>query len=277
MALASSQAGKRLTLPFDILPGAAYLALLGAPMLVRDGEGSEPGHDIQLGAYLGPAYTARSGLRLLQPGGTNLRFESIPWIGEPFEAPPYYGYRAIYWLPTGTVGLMGDFTHIKAIADRDRNVRQSGFRDGSRVPAAERLDATFRRLEFTHGYNLITFNVLRRGTPRGPWLVPYAGAGFGIAYPHIEMQREGAPRESRTFEYQIAGPAAQVLVGIEWRFAPRLSLFVEYKLSCGAVNGDLRGGGELTTKLCTHQFLAGPAIHLKTRSGAAAAAPPAQQ
>ena len=274
MVVAAPHAAIPLRLPFDILPGAAYLALLGAPMLFRGAEGSEPGHDIQLGAYLGPAYTPPSDMRLLQPGGTDLKLEDIPWLGEPFKAPPYYGYRAIYWLPSGKVGFMGDFTHIKAIADRKKSIRQSGFRDGKRVAAEESLETTFRRLEFTHGYNIITFNVLRRGTPRGPWLIPYAGAGFGLAYPHVEMQRTGAPKQSRTFEYQIAGPAAQVLAGIEWRIGRRISVFLEYKLSCGAINGDLLGGGALTTRLCTHQFLAGPAIHLKARSDIGPAAKP---
>jgi hypothetical protein len=44
-----------------------------------------------------------------------------------------------------------------------------------------------------------------------------------------------------------------------------MSLFVEYKLSCAMICGDLVGGGKVTTNLCTHQLLAGPAVHLRAR------------
>jgi lipid A oxidase len=96
-------------------------------------------------------------------------------------------------------------------------------------------------------------------------LVPYAGVGLGLAYPHVEVQRVGAAPSTRTYAYQIAGPAMQVLGGVEWRFGRRLSLFVEYKLSCAAIRGDLKGGGDIATNLCTHQLLSGPAVHLRAR------------
>ena len=137
------------------------------------------------------------------------------------------------------------------------------------VSAQEPFSATFQRLEFTHGYNLLTVNLVRRGSLGRTGLIPYAGAGLGLAYPHVEVQRATAPQASRTYEYQIAGPAIQVLGGIEWRFGRRLSLFVEYKLSCAAITGDLVGGGTIKTNLCTHQFLAGPAFHVRPRDVAA--------
>jgi hypothetical protein len=210
--------------------------------------------------------TARSSLNLVQHGGTDLTFGDIAWEGKPFRPPIYYGYRAIYWLPNTRFGLMGDFTHIKAIAVKERLVEQSGLRDGVPVPATEPLSATLKRLEFTHGYNLFTVNVLRRGMPRDYHLIPYVGAGLGVAIPHVEVQRVGAPQSARTDEYQITGPALQLLGGIEWRFGRRLSLFVEYKLSCAMIHGDLVGGGEVSTNLCTHQLPVGLAVHLRARA-----------
>ncbi|MGB2931849.1 MAG: hypothetical protein WBE08_00010 [Methyloceanibacter sp.] len=259
----------RLRLPFDIVPGAVYVALLGLPMLWRQTGQPGSGPDLQLGAYGGTAYTMPSGLRLTQPHGTDLRFGNIAWEGEPFRPPPYYGLRAIYWLPSTRFGLMGDFTHIKARAVKADEVDQSGTRTGSTVPAREQLSATFKRLEFTHGYNLLTVNLLRRGTLRRSGLIPYAGAGIGVAYPHVEVQRAGAPVESRTYSYQLTGPALQVLGGCEWRFGRHLSVFAEYKLSCAMIRGALVGGGKVSTNLCTHQFLAGPALHLRPREAAA--------
>jgi hypothetical protein len=254
----------RLRLPFDIFPGAAYLALLSFPAIWREAGRGDDGADLQLGVYGGPAYTGASDLNLVQPGGTDMTFRDVAWEGKPFRRPPYYGYRAIYW-PSDRYGVMLDFTHIKAIAIKDRPVQQSGFKDGDHVPPQAPVSATLKRLEFTHGYNLLTLNALRRGAPRGPNLIPYAGLGLGVATPHVEVQRTDPPQSARTDEYQITGPALQALGGIEWRFGRRLSLFVEFKLSCAMIRGDLVGGGKVTTNLCTHQLLAGPAVHLRAR------------
>jgi hypothetical protein len=254
----------RLRLPFDIFPGAAYLALLSFPAIWREVAGGEEGGDLQLGAYGGPAYTGESELNLVQPGGTDMTFRDIAWEGKPFRRPPYYGYRAIYW-PSDRYGVMLDFTHIKAIAIKDRPVQQSGFKDGDHVPPQAPVSATLKRLEFTHGYNLLTLNLLRRGVSREPSLIPYAGLGLGVAIPHVEVHRADKPQSARTFEYQITGPALQLLGGIEWRFGRRLSLFVEYKLSCAMIRGDLVGGGKVTTNLCTHQLPLGIAVHLRSR------------
>ena len=155
-----------------------------------------------------------------------------------------------------------------AIAERETIVSQSGRRDGETPPQSEAVSATLGRLEFTHGYNLLTLNLVRGGGSENARMVPYAGAGLGIAVPHVEVQRAGAPRETRTYEYQIAGPAVQILAGVEWRFGRRRSVFVEYKLSCAAISGALTGGGTVGTKLCTHQFLAGPAVHVAARQPA---------
>jgi len=266
LVLASVAGETRLRLPFDVLPGAVYLALFSLPALSERSDAS--GADAQLGAYLGPAYTSRSSLNLVQPGGTDMTFGDIAWEGKPFRPPPYYGYRAIYWL-SDRYGVMLDFTHIKAIAIKNRPGQQSGFKDGDHVPTQAPVSATLKRLEFTHGYNLLTLNALRRASMRAPNLMPYAGVGLGVAIPHVEVQRADKPQSTRTYEYQITGPALQLLGGIEWRLGRRLSLFVEYKLTCAMIRGDLVGGGKVTTNLCTHQVPVGIAVHLRVRAAAA--------
>jgi hypothetical protein len=265
-SLSATPGGVRLHLPFEVYPGAIYLGLLAWPGFRGGGEGAEGVPDLQLGAYGGPAYTMASPLNFTQRGGTALRFGAIPWEGQPFKPPPYYGLRGILWPANGRQGLMVDFTHIKADAVKEAFVDQEGTRDGLPVPPQEKLSATFRKLEFTHGYNLFTLNLVRRSALRPAKLLAYAGAGAGIAIPHVEVGRPGWPAETRTSEYQLAGPAVQVLGGMEWRFSPHVSLFLEYKLSCSAITGAVKGGGKVETNLCTHQLLAGPAWHLKAPS-----------
>ncbi|HSF47099.1 MAG TPA: hypothetical protein VLA73_01905 [Burkholderiales bacterium] len=119
---------------------------------------------------------------------------------------------------------------------------KDGTRDGLPVPPQEKLSATFSKLEFTHGYNLFTLNLVRRSSFRAKALVAGAGAGAGIAIPYVEVGRTGWPMASRTSEYQMSGPAAQVLGGVEWHFAPHFSLFIEYKLSCAAIRGAVKRG-----------------------------------
>jgi hypothetical protein len=262
-SLSTPLSGTRLHLPFELFPGAVYLGLLAWPAFLGGGAGAEAAPDLQLAAYGGGAYTMPSPVSFAQPGGTGLHFDAVHWKGQPFKSPIYYGLRGIVWPANEMQGLMLDFTHIKAKARWDLPVRQQGTRDGVPVPASEDLSATFSRLEFTHGYNLLTLNLVRRRSLGGKNLLVYAGAGAGVSIPHVEVARAGRPAMTRTSEYQVTGPAVQVLGGIEWRFAPHFSLFVEYKLSCSAISGDVKDGGRVETDLCTHQLLAGPTWHLK--------------
>jgi lipid A oxidase len=257
-----------LPLPFDVYPGGAYLALLALPALFGSDGGGKDGPDVQFAAYAGPSVTMGGTVELSQPGGTVMRFDGVAWDGEPFKGPIYYGYRGFLWPGNARTGVMADFTHIKAMARLDSEVDQSGMRDGETVPPREKLSVTFRKLEFTHGYNFLTLNLVRRAAADGRTLVPYVGAGAGIALPHVEVLRQGRKRNTRTSEYQIAFPAVQVLGGVEWRVFPRFSLFVEYKLTCAAIRGRVRNGGSLNTDLCTHQLIGGPAWHLRARTAA---------
>ena len=93
---------------------------------------------------------------------------------------------------------------------------------------------------------------------------PYLGIGAGLSIPRVEVFRTGWSKETRTNEYQIAGPAFQLLAGVEWRVTGRLSVFLEHKVTCSVNTGLLVGGGTLKTNLCSYQFLTGPALHLRS-------------
>lgn len=229
---------------------------------IRAGDPTLP--DIQVGIYGGGSETLDNAIALEQPNGTNLLLRNVGWSSRPRHMPPYHGFRGTWWsarLPA--LGVMGDLTYIKAIARKDRRVEQSGKRDGADVPAREPLSVTFRRLEFTDGLNLLTINGVLRTAPLLDRIRPYFGLGVGLSIPHVEVRRANAA--TRTFGFQLAGVAFQLIAGIEWRLRPRdrFSAFSEFKLNYATVKADLKGGGTLATNLWTKQLVIGGSAHLR--------------
>lgn len=232
----------------------------GAASPAKGGQAAAAGHEIQIGAYGGYNHTRPSKVHLVQPGGTDMTFTDMKWIGESFKTEPYWGVRATWWSPKlGGYGLMFDYAHAKASALKTQEVAQAGKRDGREVPPKEPFSATFRKLEFTHGLNFITLNALYRVDWLQGRIAPYAGIGIGLSVPHVDTRRAGAPIESRTYKHQITGLAFQALGGIEWRASRsgRFSAFTEYKLTHSSNRAELNGGGLLETGLWTHQVPVG--------------------
>lgn len=185
------------------------------------------GDEYLFAAYGGAPYTYASDLEIERPG-TDLTVHDIDWRGKPFDDPIYYGVRVAKWFHESSYGTMLDFMHSKAYAPLDQNVELSGSKNGEPVTPSAKIEDVFHHLEFTHGHNLLTLNLLRRLPSFGSLINPYIGGGVGIALPHTEVQMKGVP--GRTYAYQYAGPAAQLVFGIEIR-VPRLSYFVEYKFT----------------------------------------------
>ncbi|HWE21871.1 MAG TPA: outer membrane beta-barrel protein [Hyphomicrobiaceae bacterium] len=195
--------------------------------------------ETQISVYGGVNGNFGSDVRVNAPG-VSLE-QSVDWDGKSFEMPPYWGVRGTYWLSkSSNWGLAIDYTHTKAVAELD-----SGLGD------------TFNRLEFTDGNNLLFLEVLHRFNPM--WqgaLVPYVGAGVGVTIPHVEVTLKTDP-PNRTFEYQLAGPAAQILAGLEYKLNESWSLFSEAKLSYSHISADLDGGGRFETDLWSPQLAIG--------------------
>ena len=154
--------------------------------------------------------------------------QTVGWKGKSFEAPPYYGLRAVWWR-TPKLGFGVELNHAKVYAD---------------TPAAYGYD----RLEFTDGLNLVTASVWRR-FPNQTRVTPYVGAGLGVAVPHVDVQPAG---QAHTFGYQVTGPAVQWVAGASWRMNDRWSLFGEYKGSYSKHRATLESGGTLRTNLITN-------------------------
>jgi len=179
------------------------------------------------GGYGGVAYTHPSTVAISGNGRTNMTIQDFGWIGKPFKAPVYYGARIQRW-SQGRVGGMLDFTHAKAIADPTDTATLTGQHNGKDLPATATVRDVFRKLEFSHGHNMLTLNGLLRLTPSWMRLRPYVGLGGGISLPHTEI---GFRADNvRTYEYQFAGLVGQALAGLEVQLGP-VSVFVEYKLT----------------------------------------------
>jgi lipid A oxidase len=203
--------------------------------------------EFQLSIY-GGANTANDGDVTLTQGALSGTY-GVEWFGESFQSPPYYGVRGTYWLTNFNLprwGVAIDVTHAKVSADK----------------SAPSLSGTFSTLEFTDGINTATLNALYR-MPFNERFSAYAGAGAGVAFPHVEV--ETVPSVGRTFEYQVTGPAAEALIGADFKLGYGFSVFGEYKASYTWNEADLVGGGTLKANVLTHQFAVGLSLTLGPR------------
>ena len=242
-----------------ILALAGVLAIAGAKPALAES---------QLGFYGGWNGSFDSDIHLTQPGGTDLTLQDVPWDGDSFGPPPYWGIRGTYWFDANpNWGLMFDYHHAKVIADQGAVVNVSGTRDGIPLGAKDRVGNTFNIMEFTDGLNEAFLGGEYRW-PHERW-TPYVGFGVGPAFPHVEVRRNvsGAPR---TFEYQLDGVAVEGLVGVEYHIGPKVSLFGDYKLSFATNDADLNGGGSLESDVWTNHVTFG----LSYRFGATPAPTP---
>ncbi len=213
-----------------------------------------------LSLYGGVAYTLDSDVVLKESGDIDLTFHDVSWDDDSFEEPQYFGLRVTYWFDRQSPwGLAIDFVHSKMIADLDEEVSVTGRRGGEPVDADEVLGDSFVKLEFSHGHNLLTANVLYRWLTQDhtSWLgrlQPFVGLGAGVAIPHVEAQ---ANAPFATGDYQFAGPAVQGFAGLHIHLIKHLSLFTELRLSYAHIDADLRGGGSLETDALTYHLSIG--------------------
>lgn len=245
----------------------------------------------KVGGYGGVSFTHPSAVRIVNPNATDMTITDFNWIGRPFKSPIYYGVRTQHWSPGALTGAMVDFTHAKAIAEKEDVATFTGTHNGQPLPPKAKVGDVFRHLEFSHGHNILTLNGLFRMP--GSWLPvrPYFGLGGGASFPHTEVGLR-AETGKRTYEYQFAGFAGQVLAGIEVPLG-RASVFFEYKFTYAPysvplshepygwvfvtdvwrqfrawMSGEQPPGGALTTTLATHHGISG--VLVRTGAGASA-------
>jgi hypothetical protein len=195
--------------------------------------------EVMIAAYSGLPYTHPSDVVTERPDGATFAVHDVDWQTKPWIDPIYYGGRVAGWSAVAPFGAMLDFTHSKAIAALEQETRFEGRKDGLPLPTRAKIGQVFKRLEFSHGHNILTLNGLYRLPIGSERVRPYVGIGVGVNLPHTEVWVEGDA--TRTYEYQFAGPATQVLAGIEIRLPRAVSVFLEYKLSLSWYSAPLTG------------------------------------
>jgi hypothetical protein len=204
----------------------------------RDPSRVAPRPEWMIAAYGGVPYTYPSDVKFTKSGVHDFTVKDVEWQGMPFINPIYYGVRVMRWFGDGRTGSMLDFTHSKAISDRKQEVRFEGTLNGQPAPEKDLIGNVFRKLEASHGHNMLTLNGLLRLPSFTFRLSPYVGLGAGVSLPHSEVHVATDP--SRTYEYQMAGPVGQALVGLEFRLA-KMSYFLEYKFTLADYRMPLTG------------------------------------
>lgn len=241
-----------------------------------------PTREMMFAGYVGAPYTYPSDVTIKKEGQHDFTAKDVPWQAKPFISPIYYGARIVRWYGEKT-GAMVDFTHSKALARLNKEVDFTGTINGAPAPERAKLEEIFRRLEASHGHNMLTVNGLYRLPSLGSRLFPYVGIGVGVNLPHSEVQLVKDP--TRTYEYQYTGPVAQAVIGLEFRI-PRMSYFFEYKFSLASYQMPLTGedgtilfvdlwrqfkrwwsgeapiGGYLWTRYTSHQGIAGLGVRV---------------
>ncbi len=197
--------------------------------------------EFELSLYLGTQSVRGSNASGALPDGTAFDAD-IDWEGNPFDAPIYYGGRAMWWQENG-IGFGIEGTHTKAIA-----------------PDAQAAAIGLDRFELSDGHNIFTANIMKRwpGAFNNGRFTPYVGGGIGIAVPHVDAIVSGST--NRTFGFEVTGPAVRGIAGIKYDFNDRWAIFTEYQFTWSdnditieadpAVLG--QPDGELDTELLTH-------------------------
>lgn len=267
----------RLGAAFDKAAGLVAMALLAAAMLgplleaappaAQSRSSSRPGagpvqpekaaREILLAGYAGAPWYYRTDLKLQRDNGTDLTLKEMGWDGDALYFPIDGGFRSVEWW--GSAGIMIDFLHNKAIARLGKGahgrkiangvieeVATEGTLKGQPGPAKLKLTDLFERLEFTHGHNVLIPTAMFRLATLTRGIRPYFGIGAGVAVPHVETWFTGEDGP-RTNEYQYAGPAAQVVAGLELRTG-KASYFIEYKFQYAWIAAALTGDQSVSWK-----------------------------
>jgi len=183
---------------------------------------------------LGDAWEPRTPVRIRQEGFEDLVLDAR-FRTEPFRIPPYWSARVIWW--RGNTGWAVDLVHHKTHDPDPRTVYEILY-------PTEVLKVTdppeIRYLGLTHGYNLGTFQILKR---RGPWH-GLIGLGGVLAHPESTIRGRRHPETGGILlpgQY-LAGPAFLLGAGVRVGLVGPLFLNAETRISFSSVDAPVRDG-----------------------------------
>lgn len=168
--------------------------------------------ELELSFYIGWQEVDGSTVSGTLPGGAPVN-RNVSWDGDSFDAPYYYGGRAIWWTESNW-GFGVEGTHAKAYASN-----------------ADRAALGLTRFELSDGHNIFTINAMKRwpGSFGAGRLTPYLGGGIGIAVPHVDIAVIGAPTQTLGFEH--TGFAVRGLAGLKYDVTEKWAIFGEYQFT----------------------------------------------
>src|SRR5215471_13395668 len=196
-----------------------------------------------ISVYTGTSYSHKSDLRIQQLStNTDATFGGVSWAARPFAQAPYYGIRLTRFFERAPhLGINFDFTHYKIYARTGQVVTVTGLWNGSPVNESARLDKRVQDFNISHGVNLGGINLLYRwmksvstSFPRGR-LQPYIGVGPVYYVLHSESTINNRTTNGR---YQGSGFGYQVMGGLQYGLARRVSIFAEAKFNAGHAKVD---------------------------------------
>lgn len=217
--------------------------------------------DVAVGLYFGKAFAMPGDVTVRRRGGRQDTYGEVIWYDESFTSPFYYSVRLIYWPDTDSNnGIALDFTHAKLYSNlRDRITVTHSSADGTRQ-TQQSLGDSFSRLAFSHGYNLLSLNMLHRSPAQNHdshnEASIYVGAGIGVAVPHVEIQLA----DTLIDHYKAVGLVFQGMIGITLGTETDLPLNAEYKYSYGNGSIELADDSTLEFSPQLHHFSVGPVI-----------------
>lgn len=209
-----------------LILSAGVIAALAAPAAA----------ETELSFYMGWQTLPHSRISGNLPNGGGSYNQLVGWEGKPFSMPPYYGARATWWQGSN-LGFGLEYTHTKAYAD-----------------GATKSALGFSRLEFSDGHNVLTANVMKRWPEKLGNFTPYVGGGLGFAFPHVDATHASG---SRTYGFQVTGPAARVMAGASYPINDRFSVFGEYQFTYSTNEGTFDQNGTFKTDIKTNALNVG--------------------
>ena len=199
-------------------------ALLVSLLAARPARG-----EFVISGFIGDSKTQSAPLTIVQPEiGTRVRLHEVPYSGEAFTPPLYYGTR-IAWFSreTSRFGVEAEFIHLKAYADTAVRTRVSGTRGGAALDATVPIASIVQRFSISHGLNLLLVNVVGRRVLSTGRVTLAGRLGIGPTIPHAESVVEGITHEG----YELGALAVHGGAGIELRVVRSLALLAEYKFT----------------------------------------------